>query len=185
MVSTRHIIELTLNLVNLLVYVLYGIAVITWITGIDITKVITIPPVEVIENILKQYPEVFNALSLGLLAIVTIDQIAVGMIFRQRGIPPPRYVFASSLATFSISTVLLIFMRGTPLWPFFIYFIIVSALALIHSLAILTGKMKEILPKPPQAQALFQDEFLDSWEWLGSENIYPEPRRKRRVLREW
>jgi len=183
MVAKRQIIEVAVNLVNVFATILYGIAAVTWITGMDITQIITMPPIDLGE-IVRQYPGVFHALCIGLLAILAIDQVAVGIVFRRRGIPPPGYIFASSLATFSISTVLFIFLRATPLWPYYLYFMIISALALIHSAAILMGRMKEIVPEAPRPQAIILDDF--SYGTWTSESIYPEPygARRRRVLRE-
>lgn len=182
MVSTRQIVEISVNLINFLVYAWYAITVITWITGVDITRIFVMPPIE-FEKIVQQYPEIFYALNIGQLTLIMIDQVAVGIVFRRRGIPPPKYVFASSLATLALSSVLFMFLRTTPLWPFYIYFMIMSSLALIHSLAMISGRMKEILPEAPRPQSLYYDFLGENWD---SENLYPENEvyRRRRVLKE-
>jgi len=179
MVSKRQIVEVAVSLANTVVYVYYALATISWFTGIDIMKVITFPPIEKLEEIFRQYSHVFNALNLGLLAVITIDQVAVGMVFRERGMPPPKYIFASSATIFSLSLILFLFMRHTPLWYFYLYFLVVSALAMVHSASILSGRMREILPK--QTQALSND-LYGGLDMLGVEDIYPEPY-ERRVLR--
>ena len=179
MVSWARVAERAVTVVNFLVYGWYAVEVIRWATGVDVIKSILKAPPPAFEKIVEQYPQVFYALSFAVLILIFIDQFAVSYLYGRRGMPPPKYVLASSSALFSLSLALFLFLRTTPLWPFYLYFMVISGLAIAHSIAMLTGQMKEILPQ--QAQALY--EFL-SQSW-GPEDIYPEDEveRRRRVLR--
>lgn len=188
MVSKHTIIEVSISLGNILVYMMYTVSVITWITGVDITKIFVMPPIE-FEKILQAYPEVFYALVIGQLAILTVDQVLVGTVFKKRVMPPPKYIFASSLAVFTTSTVLFLFLRTTPLWPYYIFFMAISLLALIHSSAILTKTMKEIpIVEEAKPQTLFFTDSLLEASASSPKDIYRESYvdriGRRRALRE-
>ena len=172
-------------MVNFLVYAWYTIETINWITGVNVIELIKAPPPEVFEAIAKQYPEIFQGLSLGVLILVWVDQYAVNVLYKDRVIPPPKYVLASSMALFSLSFTLFLFLRNTPLWPFYLYFMIISALAMAYSIALLTGQMKEIQPQP-QPQALLTESIYGVWGLSGVEEDDTEVsvERVRRVLRE-
>lgn len=181
--SWVRIIEASFTLINFIVFAWYTISVIGWITGVDIIKqIVEMPPVE-FEKIVEQYPEIFYALNLSTVSLIWIDYFAVNILFRRRGMPPPHYILASSLALLGLSITQYVFLRTTPFAWCYIYFAVISALATIHSILILSGQIKEILPKQQQAQALALEEFLNA-TW-GPEELYPESavEKRRRALR--
>jgi len=183
MVSWVRIVETSFTLINFIVFAWYTISVIGWITGVDIIKqIMEMPPIE-FEKIVQQYPEIFYALNLSTVGLIWVDYFAVNMVFRKRGMPPPHYILASSLALFGLSATQYVFLRTTIFAWCYIYFAVISALAIIHSLLILLGHIKEVLPSQQQAQALALEEFLNA-AW-GAEELYPESavERRRRALR--
>jgi hypothetical protein len=154
-----------------------------WITGVNVVELIKAPPPEVFEAIVRQYPEVFHGLSLGVLVLVWVDQYALSVLYKDRVIPPPKYVLASSIALFGLSFALFLFLRSTPLYPFYLYFMVISALAIVYSLALLTGQMKEI---QPPTESLFTESIQGVWGLAGLEedDTRVSVERVRRVLRE-
>lgn len=181
--SWVRVVEASFTMLNFLVFAWYTISVLSWITGVDILKAITeIPPIE-FEKIVQQYPGIFYILSLSTVTLLWIDYFAVNVFYRKRGMPPPRYILVSSLTLFSLSLTQYIFLRTTQLAWYYVYFMIIAALASIHSVMILSGHLKEILP-PPSSEALPVFEELLNQTW-GSEELYPLERveARRRVLR--
>ncbi len=181
MVEVGKLVDQASRLANMIILTFFLLENIRQFFGIDVIRAIREAPPFDYKAIVAQYPWLFFGLSTGLAILVMVDQTILSRFYRGVVMPPVRYAAAISIAILAISLTLIIFLRDTPLFWYYVYFAAIPALALIHIMLIRAGILSEISAQWPEETVPFS-----KTELVKKQTIYPHAgheRERRRVLR--
>jgi hypothetical protein len=179
--TVGRIVERSFRGANLLILVFLFLDSFRYFFGVDIVKSVTEAPPFDYKAVVAQYPGLFFGLTMSLFFLVMLDQTVVSRFYRGRILPPTGYALAINLAIFALATVLIVFLRDTPMLFSLIWFAALSGIALVHIALIRIGVVQEIRGELPETSETIRPEWLIERQ----QALYPmaEYPRRRRALR--
>jgi len=182
MVNVGKLVDQTSRLANMVILTFFILENLKYFWGVDVIKAIREAPPFDYKAIVAQYPWLFFGLSTALAVLVMVDQTVLSRFYRGVLMPPIHYAAAISITMLALSITLMIFLRDTPLFWFYLYFSAVPVLALVHIMLIRVGIFQEI--KEPWVE---EGPPVRVEELVKSQTIYPlyyqHSIRSRRVVR--